>query len=677
MDKYELRSILEAHRSNSLGVDSSELTNERSEAMDHYHGRPYGDEQEGRSGIVSKDLSETIDWAMPGIIRVFVQSGQVVEFSPIGEEDEEAAQQESDYVNHVIMKDNDGFLLFHDWFKDALLLKNGYVKHYWDKSEKIKEEEYEGLSLEDVTKILTDLETEGAEVEILEQEQEFIELMGEQIPVFNIKIRTKRDASKVVIEAVPVEEIAVSKKCRGPLKTSPYVAHITKKTRSDLIEMGMDKDFVYGLPAYNERHNDSMQLSRDSMNDEGDHLTGTSFDRSMDEIEYEEAYVKVDWDDDGIAELRKVVLVGKQIPDGDEWNEVLDSIPITSISPKRIPHRHIGESLDDDIEDLQRIKTVLTRQLLDNVYNTNNNQWLVNRRVNLADFLQSIPGGVKRVNDDLPVSGSAEPLMVTSILDKILPVIDYMDGVKENRTGISRVSTGLDPDVLKQSTKGAFMENLNRASQKIEMIVRMFAETGVKELVLRVHELLLKHQDKQRIIKLRGKYVPVNPQEWRERTDLTVKVGIGTGNEDEKREKLLLISQMQDRLMQFGIVMPKQAYQLFADTAIALGFELPEKYALSPDSPEYQQMLQNQQPQSNPMLEIEKMKGEVQMMIEQSKGQSQQQMQMMKLQMEAMQKDADRRSKEAVEIAKMEIQMFLAGFNKDLGQPGMGAELNG
>ena len=134
---------------------------------------------------------------------------------------------------------------------------------------------------------------------------------------------------------------------------------------------------------------------------------------------------------------------------------------------------------------------------------------------------------------------------------------------------------------------------------------------------------------------------------------------------------------MQDRLMQFGIVMPKQAYQLFADTAIALGFELPEKYALSPDSPEYQQMLQNQQPQSNPMLEIEKMKGEVQMMIEQSKGQSQQQMQMMKLQMEAMQKDADRRSKEAVEIAKMEIQMFLAGFNKDLGQPGMGAELNG
>lgn len=617
MNERDLVAIIRSNRRESLGVDDGDLSNERAEALDHYHGRPYGDEQEGRSQVVSKDLSETVDWAMPAILRVFTQSGNLGEFEPQGPEDEELARQESDYINQVIMKDNAGFMVLHDAIKDALLLKNGYVKHYWDTQEKISEEEYEGLTLEELSLLAQQLQASGAEVEVKGQEERMTELG----PVFDIKLKITRKTGKVVVEAVPCEEIRVSRRCRGTLQDSPFTEHVTRKTRSELIEMGMDKEFVYDLPAKNETDNDQEVLARDSVNDESDWYGTSAADKSMDEIEFCEAYIRVDWDDDGIAELRKVVTVSDEIPPGDEWNEAIEAVPISGFVPKRVPHRHVGESLDDDLSDLQKIKTVLLRQMLDNIYLTNNNQWIVNERVNLKDFLQSLPGGVKRVQGDAPVSGSVEPVITAPIVGTIIPVIDYIDGIKESRTGINKATTGLDPDILKQSTKGAFIENLNRASQKIEMITRMLAETGVKEMVLQVHSLLIRHQDKPRVVRMRGKYVPVNPQEWRERTDLTVKVGLGTGSEEEKREKLLLISTLQEKAAQAGMVGPTQIYAMFSDIAQTMGFDMPEKYLLDPEGEEYQAK-QNQPPEPNPLAEAEMVKGQVAMQTNQQKAEA-------------------------------------------------------
>jgi hypothetical protein len=656
--------------------------------MDHYHGRPYGNEMEGRSAVVSKDLSETVDWAMPAIMRIFTQSGNIAEFDPVGPEDEQMAQQESDYVNQVIMKDNHGFLLLHDAVKDALLLKNGYVKHFWDESEKITDEEYSGLTLDELTKLLSDLEADGAEVEIKGQEVEMSNIDGMEVPLFEVKLQIKRTKGKCCILAVPSEEVRVSKRCRGSLQDSPFSEHVTIKTRSDLLEMGMDAEFVDTLSAYKEDENDSQTRARDSISDESDSVGSSISDRSMDEIEYCEAYVKVDFDGDGIAELRKVVTVGGKIPPGDEWNEPIDAVPLSGFVSKRVPHRHIGESLDDELNDLQEIKTTLFRQILDNIYLTNNNQWVVNERVNLADFMQSLPGGVKRVRGMEPVSGSYEPVMSTPIVAQILPVIDMVNSIKEDRTGINRSTTGLDPDVLKQSTKGAFMENLNRASQKIEMITRMLAETGVKEMVLQVHAILMKNQDKARMVKLRGKFVPINPQEWRERTDLTVNVGIGTGNEDEKREKLMMLAGMQEKLgLAFGLVGPQQGYAMFSDMAETMGFQMPEKYAMSPGSPEHQEAMQRkQQQQPNQLAEAEQVKANANMQIAQAKmqmegqvkqmqAQQQQQIEMLNLQFKAQQADLDRKSREAIETAKLEVQAYLQGLQIDMGRPGIGGGL--
>jgi len=654
LTERDLIAIIEAHRRDSLGAEDGDLSDKRAKAMDHYHGRPYGNEVEGRSQVVSRDLAEAVDWALPSIIRAFVQSGNLGEFTPVGPEDEQLAQQESDYVNQVLMKDNPGFINLHDAIKDTLLLKNGYVKHWWEVAETVKEEEYSGLTLDALTKMLGDLQAKGAQVEIIGQDSRIVESELGPLEVFDIKLQIKRKCGKLVWMAVPAEEVRVSKKCRGSLQESPFTEHRTKKTRSDLIELGMPRDFVDSLPAFGDDDNDQERNARDSVTDESNADDTSWGDRSMDEIEYCEAYMRVDCDGDGMAELRKIVTVAKKIPPGEQWNETIEAVPMTGFVMKRVPHRHVGESLDDELADLQEIKTTLNRQLLDNIYLTNNNQWLVNERVNLKDFLSSTPGGVKRIKGDGPVGDSVVPVVSTSIIDKIIPVIEYWDKTKEIRTGI-RPGSDMDPDVLKETTKGAFMEHLNRASQKIEMITRIIAEMGVKELVLQAHGILTRHQDQPRMVQLRGKWVQINPREWQERTDLNVRVGLGTGNEEEKRQKLMLLWQMVGQLGPQGMVGPQQLYALFEDLAKTMGFDVPEKYVMSPGSPEFKQ--EQAKRDSQPPPEV---------MIEQAKLQSQQQIEQARMQMQA-EVDRNRQAMEAQQqAARIQMEERMAQFKAQL-----------
>jgi hypothetical protein len=727
MDRETLVSIIKAHRTDALGVDGGALANERAEAMNHYHGRPYGNEVEGRSQVVSRDLMEAVDWAMPSIMRVFTLAGKLAEFDPVGPEDEALASQESDYVNQVLMKDNPGFMVLHDAIKDTLLLKNGYVKHWWEVEEKTEEESYAGMTLDAITLLFQQLEKEGAEVEVLGQESKFVSIadlpgmppmpqsaaMGIMNPmteeVFELRLKITRETGKLIWMAVPSEEVRVSKKCRGSLQESPFVEHVTTKTRSDLMELGMPYDFVYGLAAKNETTSNSEQsYSRDSVSDESDSLGSASGDRSMDEVDYCEAYVRVDYDGDGVAELRKVVTVADEIPPGDEWNEPISAVPMTGFVAKRVPHRHVGESLDDEMADLQEIMTVLKRQLLDNIYLNNNSEIVLNEDANTRDFLTRTPGGVKRVKGSNPVQNAVMPLITKPIIGDILPVLDHFESSKHKRSGIDGANTGVDPDVLQQTTKGAFMENLNRAGQKVEMMIRLLAESGVKESVKQVHDILIRHQDKPRVIQLRGKWVPVNPQEWKNRSDLSVKVGLGTGSEEEKRSKLGMLSQLQGQLLQaVGAAPPpvyEKLYAMFDDVAQTLGVDNPEKYAIAPMSPPHQQILQAAQQaqgqgQSGDLTGAARIQAEADMRIQSERNQANLQVKavedqfkrekaMLEARMEAQDREAERRhevmlqqmklaSDEAREAMKQEVQLILKSMPMDLGQPGISAGVQG
>ena len=679
MTEGDLIGIIKAHRADSVGGDDGDLSNQRADAMDRYHGRPYGDDVVGRSQITSRDLAETVDWALPAILRPFIQSGELGKFDPVGPEDEQGAEQESDYVNQVMMKDNPGFMVLHDVFKDTMILKNGYTKRLWDTSKRVREKSYTGLTMDEVTVLMHEYKTSGAEVEIVGAEPRQIEMpgmpqmneaqtimAGMPLEVWDLKLKVTTEKGRALWMAVPVEEVRVSRKCRGSLQDSPFVEHVTVKTRSDLLEMGMPESFVDDLPAMDGETNDSQRQARDSVDDESSPSAGSSInDRSMDEIQYCEAYVRVDWDGDGIAELRKVVTCADRIPPGSQWNEPIEACALTGYAMKRVPHRHVGESFYDELEDLQKIRTTLERQLLDNVYFTNNSEKVVNERVNLKDFLTSQPGGIKRVRGDGPVQDSVMPLVATPIIDKILPVLDYVTKGKEVRTGI-RPGSDMDPDLLRESTKGAFLEHLNRASQKIELLTRMLSETGVKEDFQQMHALLQRHQDKQRQVKLKGKWVQVNPREWEERTDMTTSVGLGTGNEEEKRQKLMLLSQLQVQVLQAATQAPPQVYArlyaLFEDISEAMGVELPEQYAIPPNSPEYQQMQQMlaQKAQSQPNPDV--MKVQQQGQLEQQRMAMQQETDRNRQAMEAQQQQAKLSMERELAIVKAGLERELEEF---------------
>lgn len=669
----ELISIIEGHERNSLGGDTGELATDRAEALKRYLGEPYGDEQEGRSQVISKDLADAVDWIMPSLIRVFISS-EFLRFDPVGPEDEQAAEQESDYVNHVIMKENNGFTVLYDWFKDALMLKNGYVKRWWDESEETTHESYTGLTIDELTRIVQEKEAYNAKVEILGVDVN-VDPTG-TIELFDVKIKCTSKKGRVRIEPVPPDEIRVSNRCRGDLKESTFVQHVTPKTRSELIEMGMDKKFVDELPTSDSE--DEEDIARDQVNDEAT-IGGESYDRSTDEIEYKENYIRVDADGDGIAELRRIVVVGNQIPDGKEWNEECDSIPFDYLTPNRMPHRHVGLSINDALEDLARIKTALMRNVLDNAYFINNVEWIINERANLEDFMVSRPGGFKRVKGMEPVTGVAEPVIKQPFIQHVLPVLDYIDQVKEQRSGVGRNVMGLDADTLKQTTQGAAAQALNQANLKIEMIARLFAETGVKSLALGVHELLIKHQDKQKQVKLRNTWVPVNPQEWKNRSDMTVNVGLGIGSTEEISSKLMLMGTLQERAAQAGIVTPRNVYNLAEDISDNLGFKQKGKFFSDPNSPEVKQMQAAQQ-QGNPLAEAEQVKAQANMQIQQMKEQLKKFKDDQEVMFEKYKFDKEHaldQQKFYLDQAKAEIEALVKGLNVDLGQKGIGAELGG
>lgn len=689
MNNDSLVNIIKSYRYNSLGSLEGELSNQRAEAMDRYHGRPYGNEIQGRSQIVSKDLSETVDWLIANILKVFLMSGNLFEFTAVNAEDEEAAKQETDYINQVIMNDNDGYLVMYDLLKDCLILKNCYVKHFWNEEEKIEEDEYEGLNEVQLAQLIGDLEKEGEldivgqneRIEYLEQQAPDGAIVDVPFPVFDIKYKLKRKIAKLVLEAVPPEEIRVHKNTKGCLQESAFVEHFTTKTRSELIEMGMDKDFVSGLKRSDSQITNESQARSQNVEER---QQVESLDDSMDHIEYSEAYVRIDFDEDGIAELRRVISVSDKVPPGDEWNEVVDAIPITGGVVKRMPHRHVGESIHDELDDLSEMKTVLQRQLFDNIYATNNQQFAVNERVNLEDMQISLPSGIKRVEGVEPVAGSIMPIVTAPILGQIMPAIQYVDEIRDGRTGLNKLNTQVDPDVLKETTDAQLSAARDSASAKVENYIRMWGETCVKEMGLQVHRILRQHQDIPRTVKLHGEYVDVNPQEWRERTDLTIRVGLGTGTEDEKRANKMFLVGLQEKAKDFGLINANHVFNMFVDLAETTGDVVASRYISDPSSEEFKQAQANKPPESNPLAEAEQVKAQAAIQIKQMDAQLKGQLEMANLQqkqqfeqsqnqLKLFQEDADRRSKEAIEVMKQEVALIVAGLKQDLGQPGIAA----
>ena len=507
-DENKLKAIIESEIDDSIGFLETETTEDRQKALEYYLREPYGNEVTGKSQIVTGEVAEAVDGALPQIMRVFTSSKDAVVFEAVSDGDEKLAEQATTYINHIFYKDNNGFEIMHDWFKDALLQKVGVVKAYWDDNVEVTTEKYVQLDDNELAMIADDetVEITSKETTVITEAQVDPNTGQEMVPaehVNDITIKKRHDNGKVVIENVPPEEFLISKRARTILD-SDFVAHRKMVTRSELVAMGYDEDVVYALST-----GDALEFSperiarysRGEMPDDNDNM-----DPSMQLVEYFECYIKTDIDDDGIAELRRVCYASNEILMEEECNYV----PFHSLCPIPIPHKFFGQSLADRVMDLQLIKSTVTRQMLDNLYLTNNSRvGAVEGQVNLDDLLTSTAGGVIRMKNP----NALVPLQVQSSAGQSFPMLEYLDNVQAKRTGVSDAQQGLNPDILQNVTATAVAAMSNASGAKLELIARIFADTGVASLFKGILQLVCMYQNKTRIIKISNEYVPFNPRE--------------------------------------------------------------------------------------------------------------------------------------------------------------------
>jgi predicted GNAT family acetyltransferase len=604
MDEGTLKGILDAEIDNAIGFIESETTDDRRKALEYYNRYEYGNEVEGRSQIVTGEVAEVVDGALPQLLRIFTQSDEIVRFEPKGPGDEEKAKQATEYVNWVMSRDNDGVLLMHNWFKDALLQKNGIVKVYWDEKIDVTKEKYQNLTQDEVAMLLNDPEVEVVNQKTTEIAPAGIDEMGMMIPPifsYDVKLKKTKKTGKVIVENVPPEEFLISKKART-IADAPFVAHRRLATRSELTAMGFDKDVIDNLPTYADLTYNQENVARF---DQGEQPSDqASLDFSMQEIEVMEVYIKVDFDGDGIAELRKITYAGTEILD----NEEADFVPFCSVCPIPMPHKFFGHSLADRAVDLQLIKSTVTRQILDNLYMTNSPRMgVVEGQVNLDDLLTVTANGIVRMKNTQAII----PLTVPPTASQSFPLLEYLDSVQAKRTGVSDQMNGLNPDVLQNSTATAVAMMQSSAAGKVELIARVFAETGVKDLFQKILQLLCKYQDKERIVRLRGKYVSIDPREWTNGFDISINVGLGTGNKQEQMAMIAMVLSKQEEILKtVGINNPLVSLTNYRQTLgrfiEAAGFKDSNEFFLE-ITPEQEQMMaqqsQQQPQQQDPAME--------------------------------------------------------------------------
>ena len=571
MDENKLKSIIESEIDNALGFVETDTTDERQKALEYYLREPYGNEIEGKSQIVTGEVAEVVDGALPQLIRVFTSSDNVVEFQPVNDGDEPFAKQATEYCNWVFYKENDGFLILHNWFKDALLQKTGVVKAYWDDKKDVTKEKYENLSDDELLMLMQDEELEVLSQETIEDSVEVIDPMTGMPAVdpmtgmpmiqtnrtHSVKVKKTVKKGSVVVENIPPEEFLISKRAKT-IEDSPFVAHRRQMTRSELIAMGFDKKIVEGLAAGDTLEFSPERIARYTRGEEPNSMG--SQDESMEIIEVYECYIKTDYNNDGIAELRRVVYASQEILEDMDC----DYVPFHSICPIPIPHKFYGQSLADRALDLQLIKSTVVRQMLDNLYLTNNYRvGAVEGQVNLDDLLTSTAGGVVRIKNP----NAIVPMTVQSNVAQSFPMLEYLDGIQARRTGVSDSQNGIDPNILQNVTAAAVSAMSQASAGKLELIARIFAETGVKSLFKGILQLLCKYQDKERVIRLNGKFIPFNPREWSDQYNVSINVGLGTGTRQEQLATMQMILSKQEEIIQgYGLSNPLVSIKQYRDT---------------------------------------------------------------------------------------------------------------
>ncbi len=567
---------IDAEIAEALGFDD-EISHQRAKAMRYYYGEPFGNEVDGRSQYVDSTVQDSIEWIKPSLMRVFASGDELVKFEPNGPNEVDAAKQATDYVNYVLQRQNNGWEILYSWFTDALLQKNGIIKVWWEEYDEDVREEYHNLNDMELEALVS-----NADVEVVEH--------SPYEGYHDIVIKRSMAGGSIKVANVPPEEFLINRDARD-IQDARFVCHRVRKTLSELRVMypDIDEEELRGADNGNMAW-DTERDARYSFDHTGLGIDGTAAEESMEEYYLYESFLTTDYDHDGIAELRKVCTVGSTVLS----NEEVDNIPFISITPIKIPHKFFGLSIADLVMPLQNIKSTLMRNLLDNMYNQNFGRFAVlEGQANLDDLLTARPGGIVRVKSPQAVT----PLATPTLEPYTFQMLEYIDEVRESRAGVSRTSQGMNDQALTSHTTATAVNAVMTAAQsRVELVARQFAETGVKELMMRIYELLVKNMDREKVVKLRGEWIPVDPSSWADSMDATVSVALGHGNKDQQINQLSNLLQMANQAKQNGspMVSEENVYNLSASLIRSMGYQQVEDFLTPPDK---------QQPQPDPMQE--------------------------------------------------------------------------
>ena len=545
MSEEQLQGVISAEIYDAISFIDDDIGGNRALATEYYYGQPFGDEDEGRSQVVSMDVRDTVQGILPSLMRIFFGPERVVEFTPQGPEDVQNAEQATDYVDFIFKRDNPGFKILHSAFKDALVRKAGIIKYWWDESVEVKAESFSMLDEQSMMML-----TENPDVEIsavreypFPGTEPMVDAQGIPPPMmYDVEIKRRIKTGKVKIEALPPEEFLIDRRAKS-IDEATFVGHRTMKTVSDLVAMGYDYDEMVEVAGNGNDFDNNQEYQ--ARNPFAVISTANNGDPSSKSVLYIEGYLKVDFDGDGIAEMRRICTVGT----GNKVlrNEIVDDRQFADFCPDPEPHTFFGMCPADVVMDIQRIKSNVQRGILDSLAQSIHPRTaVVEGQANIDDVLNTEVGAIIRMR----APGMVQPFTTPFVGQAAFPMLEYLDDIKQTRTGISKAAAGLDADALQSTTKAAVSATVNAAHQHIEMIARIFAETGLRKLFTGILKLVVENQDRARMVRLRNTFVPIDPRSWDSNMDVTVNVGVGDGTIEDRINILNQVAMRQEMLIE-------------------------------------------------------------------------------------------------------------------------------
>jgi hypothetical protein len=623
MSAIDLKALLSAERYDALSaMAASKLSDERASALNYYMGDMSKDmpAPDGRSKAVSSDVADTIEGLMPPLMEIFASGDEVVRFAPVGPEDVAAAEQETDYVNHVFMQQNNGFLVLYSFIKDALLSKVGVVKVWWECRAEVERETYldqpddafalivsqPGVEIVEHTERDAPMPTASESViagldpaiHLLSKKMDpRVKPAGDELgrdgaslprpKLHDVTIEIRRTKECARVEGVTPEEFGISRRARS-IKDADYCFDDVFRTQSQLIAQGYDREQVKKLPSYTLAHTIEEQ-ARDTVNESTLRQGDDGLNEASRLIRISEHYVRMDYDGTGEAALYRCTTAGEEgellTRDGEPDVVRVDQIPFAAMTPVIVTHRFFGRSIADLVMDIQRIKTALLRSLLDNAYLANNPRTEVPEshatETTLDDLLVSRPGGIVRTK----MPGGLTVLKHPDIGGDVFPLLQYQDATREWRTGVSRQGQGVDPNALQNQVATIANQMFNASQAKVKLIARIFAETGIRDLFSLLHATIHKNGSQAQTVRLRNQWVTVDPRDWKARADMTINVGLGTGSKSEQLAHLQLIIAAQKEAIAAGLVSAKNLYHSAKELVKLAGHKNVDAFFTAPGAP--------------------------------------------------------------------------------------------